>query len=112
MKKISVTEKMATIPNTGMPFDVHQVMQASMYRPPIDQYPNSENIKPPIKKEPIRVIEQMDRSSVKYDSTEDFYAKLEVIKQQMKNAEFIKYKRDASVTTTKMDQGKIVNIVA
>jgi len=88
----------------------YAVMQASMYRPPVDQYPNSENIKPPMKKDKVRVIEQMDRSPVAYDSTKDFHKKLDELMQQRQNAEIIKYKKDGSIDPAMVDVGQLLNI--
>ena len=88
----------------------YAVMQASMYRPPVDQYPNSENIKPPMKKDKVRVIEQMDRSPVAYDSTKDFHKKLDELMEQRQNAEIIKYKKDGSIDPAMVDVGQLLNI--
>jgi hypothetical protein len=88
----------------------YAVMQASMYRPPIDQYPNSENIQPPMKKDKVRVIEQMDRSPVAYDSTKDFHKKLDELMSQRQNAEIIKYKKDGSIDPSMVDVGQLLNI--
>mgnify|MGYP005628290959 FL=1 len=88
----------------------YAVMQASMYRPPVDQYPNSENIHPPMKKDKVRVIEQMDRSPVAYDSTKDFHKKLDELMEQRQNAEIIKYKKDGSIDPAMVDVGQLLNI--
>ena len=90
----------------------YAVMQASMYRPPVDQYPNSENIHPPMKKDKVRVIEQMDRSPVVYDSTKDFHKKLDELMEQRQNAEIIKYKKDGSIDPAMVDVGQLLNISA
>ena len=88
----------------------YAVMQASMYRPPIDQYPNSENINPPMKKDKVRVIEQMNRSPVVYDSTKDFNKKLDELMSQRQNAEIIKYKKDGSIEPQLVGVGELLNI--
>jgi len=88
----------------------YAVMQASMYRPPVDQYPNSENIHPPMKKDKVRVIEQMDRSPVAYDSTKDFHKKLDELMEQRQNAEIIKYKKDGSIEPQLVGVGELLNI--
>ena len=88
----------------------YAVMQASMYRPPVDQYPNSENIHPPMKKDKVRVIEQMDRSPVAYDSTKNFHKKLDELMEQRQNAEIIKYKKDGSIEPQLVGVGELLNI--
>lgn len=88
----------------------YAIMQASMYRPPVDQYPNSENIQPPMKKDKVRVIEQMNRSPVVYDSTKDFHKKLDELMQQRQNAEIIKYKKDGSIDPAMVDVGQLLDI--
>ena len=88
----------------------YAVMQASMYRPPVDQYPNSENIHPPMKKDKVRVIEQMDRSPVAYDSTKNFHKKLDELISQRQNAEIIKYKKDGSIEPQLVGVGELLNI--
>ena len=90
----------------------YAVMQASMYRPPVDQYPNSENIQPPMKKDKVRVIEQMNGSPVVYDSTKDFHKKLDELMEQRQNAEIIKYKKDGSIDPVMVDVGQLLNISA
>ena len=90
----------------------YAVMQASMYRPPVDQYPNSENIHPPMKKDKVRVIEQMDRSPVAYDSTKNFHKKLDELMEQRQNAEIIKYKKDGSIDPAMVDVGQLLDISA
>ena len=90
----------------------YAIMQASMYRPPVDQYPNSENIKPPMKKDKVRVIEQMNRSPVVYDSTKDFHKKLDELMEQRQNAEIIKYKKDGSIDPAMVDVGQLLDISA
>ena len=90
----------------------YAIMQASMYRPPVDQYPNSENIKPPMKKDKVRVIEQMNRSPVVYDSTKDFHKKLDELMQQRQNTEIIKYKKDGSIDPAMVDVGQLLDISA
>ena len=90
----------------------YAIMQASMYRPPVDQYPNSENIKPPMKKDKVRVIEQMNRSPVVYDSTKDFHKKLDELTEQRQNAEIIKYKKDGSIDPAMVDVGQLLDISA
>ena len=90
----------------------YAIMQASMYRPPVDQYPNSENIQPPMKKDKVRVIEQMNRSPVVYDSTKDFHKKLDELMQQRQNAEIIKYKKDGSIDPAMVDVGQLLDISA
>lgn len=88
----------------------YAVMHASMYRPPVDQYPNSENIHPPMKKDKVRVIEQMDRSPVAYDSTKNFHKKLDELMSQRQNAEIIKYKKDGSIEPQLVGVGELLNI--
>jgi len=88
----------------------YAVMQASMYRPPVDQYPNSENIKPPMKKDKVRVIEQMNGSPVVYDSTKDFHKNLDELMSQRQNAEIIKYKKDGSIEPQLVAVGELLNI--
>ena len=88
----------------------YAIMQASMYRPPVDQYPNSENIQPPMKKDKVRVVEQMDRSPVVYDSTKDFHKKLDELMEQRQNAEIIKYKKDGSIDPAMVDVGQLLDI--
>ena len=88
----------------------YAIMQASMYRPPVDQYPNSENIQPPMKKDKVRVIEQMSGSPVVYDSTKDFHKKLDELMEQRQNAEIIKYKKDGSIDPSMVDVGQLLNI--
>ena len=90
----------------------YAIMQASMYRPPVDQYPNSENIQPPMKKDKVRVIEQMNRSPVVYDSTKDFHKKLDELMEQRQNAEIIKYKKDGSIDPAMVDVGQLLDISA
>jgi hypothetical protein len=90
----------------------YAIMQASMYRPPVDQYPNSENIKPPMKKDKVRVIEQMNRSPVVYDSTKDFHKKLDELMEQRQNTEIIKYKKDGSIDPAMVDVGQLLDISA
>ena len=97
---------------SNMPFHRYAEMQAAMYRPPIDQYPNSENVKPPMKKDKVRVIEQMDRSPVTYDSTKDFHKKLDVLMEQRQNAEIIKYKKDGSIDPAMVDVGQLLDVSA
>ena len=46
-----------------------------------------------MKKDKVRVIEQMDRSPVAYDSTKNFHKKLDELMEQRQNAEIIKYKK-------------------
>ena len=90
----------------------YAIMQASMYRPPVDQYPNSENIQPPMKKDKVRVIEQMNRSPVVYDSTKDFHKKLDELMEQRQNTEIIKYKKDGSIDPAMVDVGQLLDISA
>lgn len=62
-------------PTTGMPFDVYQTMQATMYR----VHPNSEHISPPVDKKKMRVVEPSTRSSVNMDLVKSFNEKQEKI---------------------------------
>jgi len=59
---------MGVTPSTGMPFDVYQVMQATMYgTPQAPHYPNSENVRPPAGKDSKRVVEPSTRTDVNID---------------------------------------------
>lgn len=61
-----------------------QAIQASMYGHAV-AYPNSENIKPPIEKERIRVVEQATRAEIRLNQEkeiEDRIIEINILRQQ------------------------------
>ena len=73
----------------------------------IGNYPNSENIPPPVKKKAVRVVEQSTRSDVNLDSLKAWHEKQDAIKAILLNLRIRAY-----LDETKIDQGSVVDMEA
>lgn len=71
----------------------------------IGNYPNSENISPPVKKKPVRVVEQSTRTDVNLDSLKAWHEKQDAIKAILLNLRIRAY-----LDEPKIDQGSVVDM--
>ena len=100
--------KMKTLPTNGMPFDMHQKIQAQIYGHP-NVYPNSEHIMPPMEKERIRVVEASTRTDLKLQQTRQVEERMKEIQSLREHA---KARYDAYGTSVPVayTEGEFVDI--
>lgn len=97
---------MGVTPSTGMPFDIYQVIQASMYgAPQVPNYPNSENVRPPLDKDAKRVVEPSTRSDVNINVLKKWMELKDRIDDEMADLRLQSYFKKQQI-----EQGAILDI--
>lgn len=99
---------MKTLPTNGMPFDMHQQIQAQIYGHP-NVYPNSEHITPPMKKERIRVVEASTRTDLKLDQTRQVEERMNEI-QALRDQAAIRYDQHGKTVSPGETQGQFIDL--
>lgn len=94
-------------PANGMPFDVHQTMAATKYdgNSAVNNFPNSEHVKPPLDKEKKRVVEASTRTQVSIDLLEKWLAKKETAQKEIENLQLQQYFKKEEIV-----QGALLDI--
>ena len=88
-----------------------QVMRAQMYGHP-KVYANSENIKPPVKKEKIRVVAPSTKAEINSNLQENWQQRIERIQQRTIKEQRIIYERNGKLRLKRIEEGKLLNIEA
>ena len=94
-------------PSVGAPFDVHQIMKATQYGYP-GVYPNSENIKPPAKKERLRVVEAATRTEIRLNQIKDIEERAKEIKT-LRELASLRYASNGKKVVTEIE-ARIIDI--
>jgi RPA family protein len=88
--------------------EIKQAIQASQYGHP-NVYPNSENIKPPMEKERIRVVEASTRSDLKLDQTRQVEERIKEI-QELREQAALRYNKDGTTVSPGETQGQFIDL--
>ena len=88
-----------------------QVARVQQYGHP-NVYANSENIKPPMKKEKIRVVEAATRAEINSRLQESWQERAERLQNKAVNDQRVIYEENGQRKLERIEQGKLLDIEA